>query len=88
MILDWTEKSNKKYIPIVTFVLGCAVGAVAWRFYWESKAAKLEAGGAVAPAAQAPATVIQVAAPAAAPAMQAAPAPAPVMQASGAGMPM
>ena len=86
MILDWTEKSNKKYIPIITFVLGCATGALVWKFYWESKGAKMEAGGAVAPAAQAPATVIQVAAPAPAPAMQAA--PAPVMQAGGAGMPM
>ncbi len=87
MILDWTEKSNKRYIPIVTFVLGCAVGALAWKYYWESQAAKMDAGGAVAPAAQAPATVIQVAAPAA-PAPAAVAAPAPVMQASGVGMPM
>ncbi len=76
-MLDFSEPSNKKYIPIATFALGVFVGGLLMHFWCQKKAKegagagaqKFEGGGNViiqaapAPMAQ-PAAVVAPAAPA------------------------
>lgn len=86
MVFDWTEKQNKKYIPLVTFVIGCAVGGVLMKWWTEKKGAtKLAEGGAIAGATQ-PSQTIIVQPAAVAPVMPATPLAPPVNIGAGGGM--
>ncbi len=60
MVFDWTEKQNKKYIPLVTFVIGCAVGAVVMKWYIEKEGKKMADGGSIGSSQPASPTIIQV----------------------------
>lgn len=90
MILDFTDPDNKKHIPTITFVIGCAVGALLWKFYLEYQTKKMASGGSVngggnvAPAQ----TVIQVAPAAAAPPIAAPVSAAPIPTATVSSTPM